>query len=122
MGNSTSSAEESQANERAFVRSLGDRYPLGDAELRKWCWVHDRLASVAPLPSAEAMGPLPPSLTLLSVLASWSTIYGDYNPYIRRSSQSQAHAQTNTTTTTNPVINRVDNARTSLEAISIVEK
>ena len=90
MGVSASTTRETQrANERAFIRSLGDRYPLGDAEIRKWCWVYNRLSSSSPLPSDQ----LSQDSSNLSVLAIWSAVYGEYNPYVRKSeSESHAHA------------------------------
>eukprot|EP00584_Thalassiosira_punctigera_P016735 CAMPEP_0172555894 /NCGR_PEP_ID=MMETSP1067-20121228/61307_1 /TAXON_ID=265564 ORGANISM="Thalassiosira punctigera, Strain Tpunct2005C2" /NCGR_SAMPLE_ID=MMETSP1067 /ASSEMBLY_ACC=CAM_ASM_000444 /LENGTH=183 /DNA_ID=CAMNT_0013344521 /DNA_START=108 /DNA_END=655 /DNA_ORIENTATION=- len=115
MGNSASSAEKSHANERRAVRSLGDRYPLGDAELRKWCWMYGRLSSASPPPVAIQ----PQSPSLLSLLTVWSALYGDYNPYSRRS-QSQSHLQTNTPK--NPIISRSDSANKAVEAISNVEQ
>lgn len=64
MGNSASatSAEE----ERAFVHKLGDRFPLGDAELRKWTWV------VGKIQGSKSLS--------LATLAAWSSVYGDFDP------------------------------------------
>jgi len=114
MGNSASSTKQSQlANERAYIRSLGDRYPLGDAELRKWCWCHDRLSSSSPPP--PVVQPMPSAS--LSLLAVWSAVYSDYNPYNRRpSSNLQSH------TSKNPIIDRENSVNQVLEAINNVEQ
>ena len=106
MGNSSSTTKETQrANERAYIRSLGDRYPLGDAELRKWCWIHDHLSSTTPLPIPSSS--LPP----LSLLTMWSALYADYNPYNRQTQSSnttQSNIQSN-----NNVQNNFDHKVTS---------
>eukprot|EP00985_Skeletonema_marinoi_P017838 scaffold9875_cov199-Skeletonema_marinoi.AAC.7 len=63
----SSSTNNDKAAEQAFIRSLGDRYPLGDAELRKWCWCYTALRHrSSPLSSAD-----------LSALAVWSVIYNN---------------------------------------------
>ena len=115
MGNSTSSLHQTeQTNERSFIRSLGERYPLGDVELRKWVWCHNQLSASAPMPSSLQ----PSSRSLLASLAVWSTTYGDYNPYSQSSSQLQRSQQT----LSNPVLQRWNRAKQVLEAIFIVEK
>ena len=65
MGNSasTSSAEE----EQAFIHRLGDRFPLGDAELRKWTWVVEKIQDS--------------STVSLATLAAWSSVYGEFYPH-----------------------------------------
>lgn len=100
-----SSREAQLANERAYIHALGDRYPLSDGELRKWCWCHRRLCSYVAPPIASM--PMQPSLTLLSI---WSAVYGDYNPQTRRSNIIE-----------NPFKYRVDAANKLLEAITNVE-
>jgi len=118
MGNyASSSAEESKANERKAIRSLGDRYPLGDAELRKWCWIHERLSSATQPPVATTQQSQ--SSSTLSSLAGWSAIYGDYNPHNRRS-QSQSNSESNNIK--NPIRIRLDAANKALEAIGNVEQ
>lgn len=82
MGNNSSSSKETQrTNERAYIHSLGDRYPLSDAELRKWCWCHSRLSSSASLPlTSPTIIMQPDPLSLLLRLSTWSAIYGEFNP------------------------------------------
>ncbi|KAL3761716.1 hypothetical protein ACHAW5_005967 [Stephanodiscus triporus] len=105
----SSSRETQLANERAYIHSLGDRYPLSDAELRKWCWCHERLCSSAVPPVAST------SLhSIISLLSIWSAVYGDYNPYSRHTSSSN--------TARNPLTCRVNAANQLLEAITNVEK
>lgn len=115
MGNSASSAKELQVSERAFIRSLGDRYPLGDTELRKWCWVHGRLSSSAKSP----VGPDYPEepLSSISLLAVWSAVYGDYDPYNHQLSQSRPPLQNK-----NPMNSRLNAASKVKEAIANVEQ
>jgi hypothetical protein len=102
-----SSRETQLANELAYIHSLGDRYPLSDAEIRKWCWCHQKLCSSAVLPLAPTS--MQPSS--LSLLSTWSAVYGDYNPYSRRSNIMK-----------NPLIFRVSAANQLLDAITNVEK
>ena len=68
MGNSasTSSADE----ERAFIHQLGERFPLGDAELRKWTWVVEKTQGSN-------------STVSLATLAAWSSAYGDCREFDR---------------------------------------
>ncbi|KAL7442700.1 hypothetical protein ACHAXM_009142 [Skeletonema potamos] len=73
MGVSSSTNNE-KANEEAFVRSLGDRYPLGDAELRKWCWCYNALPH-HPSPCSSDNG-------FLSSLAVCSAIYNKPGPSV----------------------------------------
>ena len=69
MGNSISSSKAADlANERAYIQSLGDRFPLGDAELRKYVWCYQQLAKGS-------------DGSVLTSLAAWSVVYGGYNPY-----------------------------------------
>ena len=117
MGNSSSTSKETQrANERKYVRSLGDRYPLGDAELRKWCWCHEKLASGSSslgLPAgvkATTFGPL-------SAVAVWSTLYGDFNPYVRRPATSPAENSNK-----GVIIGRTNASNKALDAINNVEQ
>ncbi|KAL9181128.1 hypothetical protein ACHAXT_009933 [Thalassiosira profunda] len=113
MGNSSSSTRESRlADERAYIRSLGDRYPLGDAELRKWCFCNAKLASSEPPLVAQSL----PSASLAS-LAAWSAVYGDYNPYSRLS---QSQLQSNNRNP--PFVRRVDAAARVSEAVANVER
>ena len=66
----SSSTNNGKAAEQAFIRSLGDRYPLGDAELRKWCWCYTALRHrSSPLSSGSSAD--------LSALAVWSVIYNN---------------------------------------------
>ena len=99
MGNTASSSQTQRANERAYIRSLGDRFPLGDHELRKWCWVHDRLSPENSLPVDRRLESAK-HMDYLSILAVWSAIYGDYNPYT--SSQSQSQTNNNCESNNNP--------------------
>ena len=69
-----SSSSSGNANEQALVRSLGDRYPLGDDELRKWCWCYIPLSRSSPPPLSCSS-----SLNSLSV---WSTIYHKPGPEV----------------------------------------
>ena len=114
MGTSASSIEAEHANERAFVRSLGDQCPLGDAEIRKWCWCHERLTSSSPLPPSLSLAsttvPSGGSVSL-AALAAWSAIYGDYSPYNKKSNAD-----------VNSIKRRLDAATRSLDAITIVEQ
>lgn len=108
----SSSIEADLANERAFIRSLGDQCPLGDAEIRKWCWCHERLSSASsPLPPSLASTPIAPGSLSLAAIAAWSAIYGDYNPYSRPSN-----------TNKDEIKNRVAAATQVLEAITTVEQ
>eukprot|EP00986_Skeletonema_menzelii_P004391 scaffold1483_cov153-Skeletonema_menzelii.AAC.21 len=66
----TSSTNNDKAIEQAFIRSLGDRYPLGDAELRKWCWCYTALQHR----SERRLD--------LSSLAVWSVIYNNPGPSV----------------------------------------
>jgi len=67
----SSSTNNDKAAEQAFIRSLGDRYPLGDAELRKWCWCYTALRHrSSPLSSGSRSADL-------SALAVWSVIYNN---------------------------------------------
>eukprot|EP00984_Skeletonema_dohrnii_P035125 scaffold34618_cov202-Skeletonema_dohrnii-CCMP3373.AAC.2 len=67
----SSSTNNDKAAEQAFIRSLGDRYPLGDAELRKWCWCFTALRHLSsPLSSGSRSADL-------SSLAFWSVIYNN---------------------------------------------
>ena len=103
MGNSASTNKANEeAKERAYIRSLGDRYPLGDAELRKYVWCHCRLATNSPPPGLPSEG------SLLSSLAAWSIIYGDYNPYLKSQ--------------TGKVSDPLPSAQKLIEAMSIVEQ
>jgi len=108
MGNNSSLSRETQrANERAFIHSLGDRYPLSDAELRKWCWCHSRLCSLASLPVTS-----PDSLSLLARLSTWSAIYGEFNP----------HTRSYTVATKSPLVCRSNAAIRVIEALTNVEE
>ena len=108
MGNNSSSSRETQrTNERAFIHSLGDRYPLSDAELRKWCWCHSRLCSLASLPVTS-----PDSLSLLARLSTWSAIYGEFNP----------HTRSYTVATKSPLVCRSTAAIRVIEALTNVEE
>ena len=102
-----SSRETQLASELAYIHSLGDRYPLSDTEIRKWCWCHQKLCSSAVLPLAPTS--MQPSS--LSLLSTWSAVYGDYNPHSRRSNIVK-----------NPFSCRVSAANQLLDAITNVEK
>ncbi|KAL3797513.1 hypothetical protein HJC23_009877 [Cyclotella cryptica] len=106
MGNSASSTKEATQliKERTFIRSLGDRYPLGDSELRKWVWCHQRLVEHSSPPNFPSDG------SLLLSLAVWSVIYGDYNPYVKGRPESSSF------------YDNVSNARKLTEAMKIVEQ
>lgn len=81
MGNSSSSSKASDlAKERAYIRSLGDRFPLGDAELRKYVWCYQHLA-------AQTQTPIETNGSMLLSMAVWSAIYGDYNPYAKNQNE-----------------------------------
>ncbi len=111
MGTSASSANEATlAKERAFIRSLGDQFPLGDSEIRKWCWCHERLLASSPLPSSHTFSSIPPKS--LSAITAWSAIYGDYNPSYSHTSNANEDS----------IKRRVAAASQSLEAITIVEQ
>ncbi|KAL7467956.1 hypothetical protein ACHAXS_008183 [Conticribra weissflogii] len=103
---SSTSRQTQRNNEQAYVRSLGDRYPLGDAELRKWIWCHDRLQSNG----TPSLVPIQNSSELTS-LAVWSASYGDYNPFSRGQSQPSV----------NSFFDRINSAKRVLETITIVE-
>jgi len=108
----SSSIEADLANERAFIRSLGDQCPLGDAEIRKWCWCHERLSSSpSPTPTSAASTSIAPAPGSLAAIAAWSAIYGDYNPYSRLPN-----------TNKDAIKNRVAAATQALEAITTVEQ
>ena len=109
MGSSASS-EATLTKERAFIHSLGDKYPLGDAEIRKWCWCHERLSS--PLPSSLTSSSIPPES--LAAIAAWSAIYGDYNPSYTYSQISDANEDS--------IKRRLAAATQLLDAITIVEQ
>jgi len=117
MGNSSSTTKETQrANERAYIRSLGDRYPLGDAELRKWCWVCDHLSSATtplPIPSSS----LPP----LSLLAMWSALYANYNPYNRQTQSSNTTQSIQSSNVQNNFDHKVVSSLQVMEAMNIVD-
>ena len=68
----TSSKSNDKAAEDAFINSLGDRYPLGDAELRKWCWCYTAQNHLS--------SPLGGTRTTLSSLSMWSVIYNNPGP------------------------------------------
>ena len=77
INSNASSSSGGNANEQALVRSLGDRYPLGDAELRKWCWCYVALSrSSPPLSSKLSSG------SSLNSLTVWSTIYHQPGPAV----------------------------------------
>ena len=114
MGNNSSSSREMQrTNERAFVHSLGDRYPLSDAELRKWCWCHSRLCSLASLPvTSPTITTQTDSLSLLVRLSTWSAVYGEFNPYSRNY----------TVGTKSPLVCRSNAAIRVIDALTHVEE
>ena len=114
MGTSASTARQTQrTNERAYIRSLGQRYPLGDAELRKWVYCVDSNGSSPVLTDSNSA---------LATLAVMSASYGDYNPYIRSTSQQQPSRNPNYYYFNNPFTQRTNAAVKVLKAISIVEK
>jgi hypothetical protein len=109
----TASSREAQlANERAYIHKLGDRYPLSDGELRKWCWCHRRISTI---PSRTVLRTSHPDsvsgLQPLALLSLWSALYGDYNPYNRRSNVIE-----------NPFTCRIDAANKLMQAITNVER
>lgn len=73
-----SSTSNDKAIEQAFIRSLGDRYPLGDAELRKWCWCYTALQQR----SSPQISSGNRRLDDLSSLALWSVIYNNPGPSV----------------------------------------
>lgn len=105
MGNSTSSSRTADlAKERTYIQGLGNRFPLGDSELRKYVWCYQQLASGAPAPKEVE------EVTPLQLLAVWSAIYGEYNPYAKNQSESiQA-------------VDPMPSVRKLTEALSIVEQ
>ena len=77
MGISSSTIND-KANDQAFIRFLGERYPLGDAELRKWCWCYIALhRSSVPSISSSSISSCCSGLTSLAI---WSAIYSDPGP------------------------------------------
>ena len=73
-----SSSSSGNANEQALVRSLGDRYPLGDAELPKWCWCYIALSRSSPPPLSSSSN----GRSSLNSLSVWSTIYHQPGPEV----------------------------------------
>ncbi|KAL7530248.1 hypothetical protein ACHAWF_004311, partial [Thalassiosira exigua] len=117
MGNAASAKEARRAHERAYIRSLGDRYPLGDAELRKWCWCSDKWASSSP-PPATAAAAARSAASPTSSLAAWSAVYGDYDPYDPSRSRSRRADDAND----DPIGARADAADRVAEAVATVER
>lgn len=96
----TSSTNNDKANEQAFIRSLGDRYPLGDAELRKWCWCFTMQHCSSPL--SNSSGRLD-----MSSLAVWSVIYNNPGPSV---------------SSYNALKERVHSAKKVSQTLSIIEE
>ena len=104
MGNSTSSYNSSNlAKERAYIRSLGDRFPFGDAELRRHVWCYQQLAARTPLPVDDGG-------SLLRSLAIWSAVYGDYNPYSKNTSELSTF------------VDPLPSVRKLIEALAVIER
>ena len=101
-----SSSTNSKANELAFVRSLGDRYPLGDAELRKWCWCFIALQHRSS-PSSNGSSSSSSSSSGLSSLSVWSTIYNKPGPSVSNY---------------NALKERIESSRKVSRAMSIIEE
>jgi hypothetical protein len=95
----SSSTNNDKAAEQAFIRSLGDRYPLGDAELRKWCWCYIALQ--------HRSSPFSSNNGFLSSLAVWSAIYNKPGPSVSNY---------------NALKERIDSSRKVSRAISIIEE
>ena len=70
MGNSAST-ESDLTKEKAFIQSLGDRFPLGDSGLRKFVWCYQNLVVGAQPPAGIDDSPL-------QCLGTWSSVYGLY--------------------------------------------
>lgn len=70
MGNSASTKSD-VTKEKAFIQSLGDRFPLGDSEFRKFVWCYKNYADGTQLPAGIGE-------SLLEYLGMWSSLYGLY--------------------------------------------